>query len=82
MIKAIRKRAGIGENGGDPYLVLADFESYLAAQQKLDTWYRDKALWAEKAILNTACVGKFTSDRSIEDYVERVWQLKSCTIRA
>lgn len=69
-------------DGGDPYLVLADFESYLAAQQKLDTWYRDKALWAEKAIINTASVGKFTSDRSIEDYVERVWQLKSCAIRA
>lgn len=67
-------------DGGDPYLVLADFESYLAAQQKLDTWYRDKALWAEKAIINTASVGKFTSDRSIEDYVERVWHLTSCGI--
>ena len=67
--------------GGDPYLVLADFASYCKAHEKIDQWYRDKALWAKKAILNTASVGKFTSDRSIEDYVSRVWQLKKCTVK-
>ncbi|MDP4944839.1 MAG: glycogen/starch/alpha-glucan family phosphorylase, partial [Alishewanella sp.] len=72
------KRSLLDDN--DPYLVLADFESYLAAQQKVDTWYRDPALWAEKAIINTASVGKFTSDRSINDYVARVWDLKSCDV--
>ncbi|MCC5824741.1 glycogen/starch/alpha-glucan phosphorylase [Alkalimonas sp.] len=66
--------------GGDPYLVLADFEGYQAAQQQIDGWYRDKAGWAKKAIMNTACVGKFTSDRSIQDYVDRVWQLKPCKV--
>ncbi|MDP5135431.1 glycogen/starch/alpha-glucan phosphorylase [Rheinheimera baltica] len=66
--------------GGDPYLVLADFESYSKAHEKVDHWYRDKALWAKKAILNTASVGKFTSDRSIEDYVSRVWHLEKCKI--
>lgn len=66
--------------GGDPYLVLADFESYAKAQQQIDSWYRDKAGWAKKAILNTALVGKFTSDRSIEDYVSRVWHLKPCKV--
>ena len=66
--------------GGDHYLVLADFASYVAAQQKIDTWYRDKAGWAKKALLNTASVRKFTSDRSIEDYVERVWKLTPCTV--
>lgn len=67
-------------DGGDPYLVLADFDSYCKAQDKIDQWYRDKSLWAKKAILNTASVGKFTSDRSIEDYVSRVWQLEKCPI--
>ncbi|MFC4654304.1 MULTISPECIES: glycogen/starch/alpha-glucan phosphorylase [Rheinheimera] len=68
--------------GGDPYLVLADFRSYVDAHQKVDGWYRDKAGWAKKAILNTASVGKFTSDRSIEDYVERVWKLEACPVTA
>ncbi|NRQ43060.1 glycogen/starch/alpha-glucan phosphorylase [Rheinheimera sp. YQF-2] len=67
--------------GGDPYLVLADFETYVKAQEKVDQWYRDKACWAKKAMLNTALVGKFTSDRSIEDYVSRVWQLEKCAVK-
>ncbi|GAB59260.1 glycogen/starch/alpha-glucan phosphorylase [Rheinheimera nanhaiensis] len=67
--------------GGDPYLVLADFDSYCKAHEKIDQWYRDKSLWAKKAMLNTACVGKFTSDRSIEDYVSRVWQLEKCPVK-
>lgn len=67
--------------GGDPYLVLADFDSYLKAHAKIDLWYRDKSLWAKKAMLNTASVGKFTSDRSIEDYVSRIWHLEKCIVR-
>lgn len=67
--------------GGDPYLVLADFASYVKAQEKIDQWYRDKSLWAKKAMLNTASVGKFTSDRSIEDYVSRVWHLEKCAVK-
>jgi starch phosphorylase len=66
--------------GGDPYKVLADFESYADAQQRADKAYCDKSGWAKMAILNTARMGKFTSDRSIKDYVEKIWQLQPCTV--
>lgn len=67
-------------DGGDPYLVLADFESYSQAHEKLDKAYKDKKRWAEMAVLNTARMGKFTSDRSIKDYVERIWKLAPCRV--
>jgi len=60
---------------GDEYLCLADYESYCAAHQAIDDTYRDKALWAEKAIINSASMGKFNSDRSIEDYASTIWKL-------
>ena len=66
--------------GGDPYKVLADFESYSQAQQKADKAFGDKSAWAKMAILNTARMGKFTSDRSIKDYVEKIWQLQPCAV--
>jgi starch phosphorylase len=66
--------------GGDPYKVLADFESYSDAQQKADKAYGDKSGWAKMAILNTARMGKFTSDRSIKDYVRKIWQLEPCSV--
>lgn len=66
--------------GGDPYLTLADFSAYSEAHKLIDTWYRDPALWAKKAIINSATMGKFNSDRSIQDYVDRIWHLKRCNI--
>ncbi|MFT5675194.1 MAG: starch phosphorylase [Paraglaciecola sp.] len=66
--------------GGDPYLVLADFESYSDAQSKADKAYKDAKGWAKMAILNTARMGKFTSDRSIKDYVEKIWKLRPCNV--
>ena len=65
---------------GDQYMVLADFRAYSDAQALVDAAYRDKERWAEMAIINTAKMGKFTSDRSIKDYVERVWKLSPCKI--
>ncbi|MEH6454177.1 MAG: glycogen/starch/alpha-glucan phosphorylase, partial [Psychromonas sp.] len=61
---------------GDEYLCLADYASYCEAHQQVDKTYRDKALWAEKVILNSAAMGKFNSDRSMEDYASTIWNLK------
>jgi len=63
-------------DGGDPYKVLADFQSYSDAHYKLGKAYQNKELWARMAIMNTACMGKFNSDRSIQDYVNNIWHLK------
>ena len=68
-------------DGGDPYLCLADYDSYSKAQERVDAAYRDESDWARMAILNTAKMGKFTSDRSIKDYVERIWNLESCHVK-
>lgn len=66
--------------GGDPYKVLADFSAYSDAQIKADKAFADKKRWAKMAILNTARMSKFTSDRSIKDYVEKIWQLQPCAV--
>ncbi|UCD75396.1 MAG: glycogen/starch/alpha-glucan phosphorylase [Phycisphaerales bacterium] len=61
---------------GDPYMVLADYESYVECQQRVSRAYGDQAHWTRKSILNTARMGKFSSDRTIRQYAEEVWKLR------
>ena len=66
--------------GGDPFLVLADYADYIRAQEEVDAAFKDKKRWAKMAILNTARVGKFSSDRTISEYAEQIWKLKSVSV--
>ncbi len=63
-------------SGGDPFKVLADYRAYSEAQAKVDAAYRDPVRWARMAIMNTARVGKFSSDRTIREYANDIWSLK------
>ena len=63
--------------GGDPYLVLADFRSYIQAQEKVEVAFADRRRWAAMAIRNVARCAKFSSDRSIADYANGIWKAKS-----
>ncbi|NDD71118.1 glycogen/starch/alpha-glucan family phosphorylase, partial [bacterium] len=63
--------------GGDPYLVLADFRSYIQAQEKVEVAFADRRRWAAMAIRNVARCAKFSSDRSIGDYANGIWKAKS-----
>ena len=65
----------------DTYFILKDFKSYAEAQKKVEAAYRDEKGWARSAILNTACSGKFTSDRTIKEYVDDIWKLDKVTLR-
>ena len=64
----------------DTYVILKDFKSYAQAQKKVEAAYRDETGWAKSAILNTANVGKFSSDRTIEEYVQDIWKLEKVKV--
>ena len=64
----------------DTYFILKDFPSYAEAQRRIDQAYRNEGWWAKAAILNVACSGKFTSDRTIEEYVKDIWHLEKVKV--
>ncbi|MDD3278471.1 MAG: glycogen/starch/alpha-glucan phosphorylase [Lachnospiraceae bacterium] len=63
----------------DMYFILADFQSYLAAQERVESKYRNSSEWAKSAILNISKAGKFSSDRTIQQYVDEIWHLDKIT---
>jgi len=66
---------------GDNYLLLADYEAYVACQDRVSEAYRDQDLWTRMSILNTAHMGKFSTDRTIEEYAEEIWNVKPIPIK-
>ena len=67
-------------NWGDHYLLLADFESYVATQHQVDELFKDPYAWAKKAILNVAGMGPFSSDRTIAQYADEIWHTKPVSL--
>ena len=61
---------------------MKDFRSYAEAQKKVEEAYKDKDRWSKMAMMNTACSGKFTSDRTIEEYVKDIWKLEKVFIES
>ncbi len=64
----------------DVYFILKDFDAYVQAHRKIDALYRDEKNWAKMVMLNTACSGKFSSDRTIEEYAKEIWNLKKVNV--
>ncbi len=71
----------LSSDRADTYFILADFRSYIDAQKRVEAAYRDEKRWARMAMMNTACCGKFTSDRTIEQYAKEIWNLDKVTVK-
>ncbi len=65
----------------DQYFILKDFDSYCEAQKRVNEWYKNEDAWAKSVMLNTAKCGKFTSDRTIEEYAKDIWNLSKVTVK-
>jgi len=69
-------------NQGDRYMLLADYASYVACQVEVGKLYRNREEWARRAVLNTAGMGKFSSDRTIAEYARDIWDVKSLAVNS
>ena len=65
----------------DEYLILADYASYVACQEKVNDAFKNQKRWTKMSILNTARSGKFSSDRSVLDYCQDIWKVKPVTVK-
>jgi starch phosphorylase len=63
-------------NRGDHFMLLADYQSYADCQEKVSLAYGNQEEWTRKSIINTACTGKFSSDRTIKEYADEIWGVK------
>ena len=64
----------------DPYFLLADYQSYVDCQARVDLAYRDKEHWSQMSILNTARSGLFSSDRTIREYCDDIWRVQPVAV--
>ncbi len=71
----------LSSDRADTYFILKDFRSYADAQERVDAAYRDEDEWARMALLQTASAGKFSSDRTIEEYVRDIWKLEKVVLK-
>ncbi|WP_138373691.1 MULTISPECIES: glycogen/starch/alpha-glucan phosphorylase [Oscillospiraceae] len=71
-----------GQERADRYFILKDFRSYADAQKRVEEAYKDREGWAKKALMNVACCGKFSSDRTIQEYVDDIWHLDHIKVDA
>lgn len=68
-------------NHGDPYMLLADYESYINMQEKVSTVFTDSEKWTSMSIYNVARMGKFSTDRTIREYAEEIWKIDPVTVK-